>query len=447
MPLRKSITNFMKKRSLRYIAILTLIPVLFLTGCGSNSAFEFNIMDELFAEFEEPEEPEVEIPSDYERPVTTEEMRDAYVEFSIELFQRSLTEGENCMISPASVEFALVMTLNGAEGDTLTEMLTVLCPDATTEEINAFVQDLDDMLTYSQDVDFHVANSMWCNETVIGDCLNEDFANNLKENMNAEAYMLPFNDKAVKEINDWTDENTNGMIPELLNQISPTAALYLINAIAFEATWAEPYEGNQIKEDRIFTNAAGEEEQAKMLRETGRLYLENDDAIGFYKSYEGGEYAFVAMLPKEEGPIEDFVANMTAEDYMTFYGSLTNEYDVVTELPCFSYSYDVVMNEALIDMGMPTAFMDGMADFSLMVTDEDVNLFISNVIHKTYIELDENGTKAAAVTAVEMDTASMAEPEEREVKEVILDRPFVYAIVDSNTGMPIFIGTVNSVAE
>ena len=120
---------------------------------------------------------------------------------------------------------------------------------------------------------------------------------------------------------------------------------------------------------------------------------------------------------------------------------------MVTQLPCFTYSYDLTLNDALIEMGMPTAFTEGAADFSPMVTDPDVKLFISNVIHKTYIELDENGTKAAAVTAVEMTCESCAEPEQREIKEVILDRPFVYAIIDTNTGMPIFMGTVNSVAQ
>ena len=118
----------MKKRYAKYIALLTLIPVIFLTGCGSNSAFEFNIMNELLAEFEEPETPDTEIPSDYERPVLPEELNEAYINFSVELLKRSLTAGENSMISPASVEFALVMALNGAEGNTLTEMLTVLAP-------------------------------------------------------------------------------------------------------------------------------------------------------------------------------------------------------------------------------------------------------------------------------------------------------------------------------
>lgn len=437
----------MKKRFRKYIAILSLVPVLFLTGCGQNSAFEFNIMNELFEEFEEPEsQTVVEIPEDYVKPELPSNMNEAYINFSVELFKRSLTTGENSLISPASAEFALTMAAMGANGDTQDEMLSVLCAGYTLEDLTSYTGDLSDTLTYTNMTSFHIANSMWTNETLLGNCLNETYANTLKEEMNAEATMLPFNDRAVKEINNWVDDNTNGMIPSLLKDISPETAMYLINAMAFEAKWSDQYTENQIH-DEIFTNAAGVEENAQMLRETGRFYLENDDATGFIKYYEGGEYAFLAMLPNEEGAIEDFVADMTTEDYMTFWNSMTRDYDVRTALPCFTYSYDTIMNDALIDLGMPTAFTEGAADFSPMVTDETVDLYISRVIHKTFIELDENGTKAAAVTAVEVNCESAMIEEPREVKEVILDRPFVYAIVEASSGLPIFIGTVNSVAE
>lgn len=437
----------MKKRFAKYIAILTLVPVMFLTGCGQNPIFEFDIMNELLEEFDEPSsQTTVEIPEDYVKPELPADMNEAYVTFSIELFKRSLTAGENSLISPASAEFALTMAAMGANGDTQSEMLSVLCPGYTIENLTAYTGDLNDPLTSSNMSSFHIANSVWTNEDILGDCLNETYAATLKEEMNAEATMLPFDNDAVKEINNWVDDNTNGMIPTLLEEISPDAAMYLINAMAFEARWSDRYTQNQIH-DEIFTNAAGAEENAQMLRETGRFYLENDDATGFIKFYEGGEYAFLAMLPNEEGAIEDFVANMTTEDHMTFWNSMTRDYDVRTALPCFSYSYDTLMKDALIDMGMPTAFSDVLADFSPMVTDETVDLYINQVIHKTFIELDENGTKAAAVTAVEMFAESAMIEEPREVKEVILDRPFVYAIVDASNGLPVFIGTVNSVAE
>ena len=437
----------MKKRFAKYIAILTLVPVLFLTGCGQNPIFEFDIMNELLGAFEEPSSHTTpEIPEDYVKPELPAHMNEAYIHFSIELFKRSLTSGENSLISPASAEFALTMAAMGASGSTQDEMLTVLCPGYTLEDLTSYAGNLSDSLTYSNMSSFHIANSMWTNEAILGDCLNETYADTLKEEMNAEATMLPFNDRAVKEINNWVEDNTNGMIPTLLQDISPEAAMYLINAMAFEAEWSDQYSEYQIH-DEIFTNAAGVEENARMLRETGRFYLENDDATGFIKFYEGGEYAFLAMLPNEEGAIEDFVANMTTEDYMTFWSSMTRDYDVRTALPCFSYSYDTLMNDALIDMGMTTAFSEGAADFSPMVTDENVDLYINRVIHKTFIELDENGTKAAAVTAIEMYTESAMIEDPREVKEVILDRPFVYAIVEASSGLPIFIGTVNSVAE
>lgn len=409
--------------------------------------FEFNIMNELLSEFEEPEspdspwnnEPVVEV-------ILPENMNEAYVNFSIELFKRSLSNGENSLISPASAQFALTMATMGAEGDTQAEMLNVLCPGFTEEELVSYINNLNIMLTQSQRTKFHVANSMWVNEDIIGENLNETYSDSMKNDMNAEAYMLPFDEDAVEEINDWVNENTDGMIPELLKEIPPDVAMYLINAMTFEGKWSDQYSDYQVQ-DKIFTNANGVEEDADMLCETGRFYMENDDATGFLKYYEGGEYAFLAMLPNEEGAIEDFVADMTAEDYVAFYESLTNEYDVKTELPCFSYSYDTTMNDALKNMGMPTAFTEGQADFSPMVTDENLRLYISNVIHKTYIELDQNGTKAAAVTAVEMTAESAAIEEPREVKEVILNRPFVYAIVDTGNGLPIFIGTVNSVAK
>lgn len=440
----------MKKKLLRLIAICTLVPVVFLTGCsGSNPIFEFNLMDELFEEFDEPsgngggsyEEPketvEVELP---------ETMNEAYIDFSISLLQKTVQKSENALISPASVEFALAMAMMGAEGESLNEMMQVLCPDATEEEIVSYIKDLNLLLTDGSDADFYVANSVWTNETLLGDCLNEAYISQLEEEMDAEAHMLPFDEDAVREINGWVDDNTDGMIPTLIDKIDPLTVMYLINAMTFEAEWHEQYEEYQMK-DSIFTNGDGVEEDATMLCETGSIYFENDDATGFMKYYDGGDYAFLAMLPKEEGAIDEFVANMTADDYMEFYNSKTREYDVVTELPCFTYSYETLMNDALTELGMPSPFVDGTKDFAPMVTDPDVNLFISRVIHKTYIELDENGTRAAAVTAIVMDNESCAMPVEVEVKEVILDRPFVYAIVDTSTGMPIFLGTVNSLAE
>lgn len=432
----------MKKRIKKYIAIFTLLPVLFLCGCNELDVFDFNIIDEITSD-------EPTIPSDEITPTEPvklpENMNEGYVQFSVELLKRSINEGENSLISPASVQFALNMTAMGAEDTTLEEMITVLCPGASIEEITEYSQALSKKINQSQHVSFHTANSMWANETLIGNVLSDDYVKALEEKMNAQAEILPFNEEAVEKINAWVNENTAEMIPTLLDEIPTDTVMYLINAMSFEGEWADQYDDYQVQE-KIFTNAVGTEETADMLCETGSNYLENDEATGFLKYYSGGEYAFLAILPNEGTTADEYIASLTADEYLEFFNSLTTEYDVVSELPCFSYSYDLTMNDALKDMGMPTAFDKVNADFSPMVTDENAQLYIDEVLHKTYIELDQYGTKAAAVTSVAMrlESAFMEQPE---IKYVILDRPFVYAIVDTETGAPIFMGTVNTLSE
>lgn len=432
----------MRKRMKRYIAILTLVPVLFLCGCNELNVFDFNIIEEVVSE--EPAIPSTEI-TPTEPVELPENMNEGYVQFSVELLKRSIAEGENSMISPASVHFALNMAAMGSEDKTLEEMIQVLCPGATLEEITEYSQALSLKINQSQHVSFYVANSMWANETLIGNVLSDDYVKALEEEMNAQAEILPFNNDAVEKINTWVNENTAEMIPTLLEEIPEDTVMYLINAMSFEGEWADQYDDYQVQE-KIFTNAAGTEETADMLCETGSNYLESDEATGFLKYYKGGEYAFLAILPDEGMTTDEYIEDLTAEEYLEFYNSLTTEYDVVSELPCFSYSYDLTMNDALKDMGMPTAFDKVNADFSPMVTDENAQLYIDQVLHKTYIELDQHGTRAAAVTSVAMklESAMMEQPE---IKYVILDRPFVYAIVDTETGAPIFMGTVNTLSE
>ena len=232
------------------------------------------------------------------------------------------------------------------------------------------------------------------------------------------------------------------MIPTVIQDLDPLAAAVLVNALAFEGEWAEPYEDYQVHEND-FTNANGESEDAVYLAETGDTYFESDKAVGFTKPYYGNEYAFLAILPKEKISANDFMAEFTADDYRKFYDSKTDKWDVRTIIPKFSYDYEYLMNDTLKEMGADDAFSPDDADFSNIAELKDENLYISKVIHKTHIELDQYGTKAAAATVVEMDMA-MAVADPVEYKEVYLDRPFAYAIIDLETGVPVFIGTVNS---
>lgn len=365
--------------------------------------------------------------------------------FSMELFRQSVQNGpagENTLISPESVLSALAMTANGAGSSTRSDMESVLCNGMAMEEFNPYMYTYINKLTGSEDVSFHLANSIWIKDNADEIQVHEDFLQTDKTYYNADAFLAAFDDETVTDINNWVDTNTNGMIPSLLNEIPEGTVMYLINALAFEGTWETPYEESQINEEGTFTNSNGTEETVPMLNSTEGEYLTGKHATGFIKYYEGGEFAFLALLPKEGMTVEEYVDTLTAEEYLSLYNN--REYrDVIVRIPEFSYEYSTELKEPLSNMGMAGAFLPS-ADFTNMADTDTGELFISRVLHKTYIELDRAGTKAAAVTAVEMNKESCAIDTE-EPPMVFLDRPFVYAIIDTETGLPIFMGTVNTV--
>lgn len=367
-------------------------------------------------------------------------------DFSIRLFQTALTQcdsGENVLVSPESVLSALAMTANGAGSTTRTEMEQALCNGMSIEDFNPYMYSFRNHLNASEDVTFHEANSIWIRNQEDRISLHTDFLQTNKNYYGTDAYYSAFDDQTVKEINHWVKENTNDMIPLLLNEpISDDIVLYLINALAFEGEWDIPYEDTQITEDGIFTNYAGAEEASAMLNSTEACYIHDEHATGFIKNYKGGDFAFLALLPEEGMSPEEYAASLTGESYLKLYQHRQYR-DVIVQLPEFTYDYSAELQDVLSEMGMQEAFQDT-ADFSNMGTTDTGYLYINRVLHKTHIEVDRNGTKAAAVTAIEITTDSCSIDTEEPVI-VILNRPFVYAIIDTESGIPIFLGTVNSI--
>lgn len=383
-------------------------------------------------------------------PVDGKEMDERFVmstaDFSIELFKNSVTgsveEGQNVLISPESVLTALAMTANGAAGDTLSEMEQVLSGngDISIEELNQYMLTYNENLTETEDVTFHIANSIWMRDSD-SLCVNPEFLQTDKNYYDADAYLRPFDDSTVDEINGWVQDNTDNMIDGLLNEISDEAMMYLINAVAFEGEWEQSYEDSQINEEGAFTDAAGVSSTVTMLNSTENVYIEDAYATGFVKPYKGGQYAFMAILPEENMSLPDYISKMNGADFISMYKNSSYE-EVIVKLPEFTYEYEKDLSDTLADMGMEQAFGEN-ADFSRM--EETGSLCISRVMHKTFIDVDRNGTKAAAVTSVEMKCTSAID--EEPPKTVILDRPFIYAIIDTDTGLPVFIGAVNSIGE
>ncbi|MDE7365745.1 MAG: serpin family protein [Lachnospiraceae bacterium] len=379
--------------------------------------------------------------------VTNRELDDTFrlaaADFSFALFQQSSAEdvnaGKNILISPESVLSALAMTANGANGQTLAEMEEVLCGGMEIHSFNEYMYTYHNRLTATKDVTFHLANSIWLKDEPELQ-VKEDFLQTDRNYYNADIFQADFDTDTVADINQWVDVNTNGMIPQLLTEIPEGAELYLINALAFEGEWENSYEEKRINEAGTFTDYLGNEETVTMLRSTETQYIAGEHVTGFVKNYKGGDYAFLALLPEEGIRVEDYIASLNGEDFLALYDNRMYQ-EVLVEIPEFTYDYDTELKDALSSMGMEDAFEPG-ADFSNMA---ETDLYISRVLHKTHIQVDRAGTKAAAVTAVEMSKASDVEMDVTEPPRVYLNRPFVYAIVDTETGLPVFLGAVNTI--
>lgn len=365
-----------------------------------------------------------------------------YTDFAVRLFQESLNTEENILISPLSVINALAMTANGAKGETLSQMEQLFKADLPS--LNEYLSDFNSSLPSEEKYKLHVANSIWLKDKE-GFAAEEDFLKTNQRLYKADIYKAPFDASTLKDINHWVAENTDNMIPKILQKISSDAVMYLVNALAFDAEWQTSYESYNISDD-VFTTENGIEKSISMMHSKENILLqdinENGDttAMGFLKYYADDKYAFAALLPEEGMDIREYVKTLSGEHLNKILTETTNA-DIRASLPKFEAEYSIGMKEILQDMGMTTPFDPEQADFSGIGFSSDGNLYISDVIHKTFIAVDEQGTKAGAATLVEICTES-ASIDITEPIYITLDRPFVYMIIDCEEKLPIFIGTV-----
>lgn len=361
-------------------------------------------------------------------------------DFAIRLFKASEENGKNTLISPLSVLCALAMTANGAEEETLEQMEAVL--GMTIEELNLYLYSYMQSLPQGEKYKLSLANSIWFAEDERF-TVNQDFLQTNADYYGADIYKAPFNDQTCKDINNWVKQNTDEMIPKILDQVPPEAVMYLVNALAFEAEWSEIYEKHQVR-DGEFTKEDGTTQDVEFMYGSQGTYLEDEKATGFMKYYKGGKYAFVAMLPKEGVSVSDYIASLDGESLSALLAN-PQYATVYTSIPKFETEYDVEMSGILEQMGMPKAFDPDNAEFEGLGTSIDGNIYISLVLHKTFISVGEKGTKAGAATVVEMANGTAMEP--TDPKEVYLDRPFVYMLVDCENNIPFFIGTMMDIEK
>ena len=376
------------------------------------------------------------------KPVSGKAADDAFknssADFAIKLFQQTRDGNKKSLISPLSVMLALSMTANGAKGETLAQMEALLGGDIPMETLNEYLYSYIKALPSEKTAKLIIANSIWFRDN--GFTAEKAFLQKNADYYGAAAYKSPFDEKTLRDINNWVKKNTDGMIEKIIDNIDSDAVMYLINTVLFDAEWENIYKKDEVG-DGAFTAIDSTKKTVPMMYSEEHSYLDDGKATGFIKPYKNG-YSFVALLPNGNISLSDYVASMTGK---SFVDTIKNAKDVSVEtaIPKFSYDYDVEMSGALKALGMTLPFDAAKADFSALGSSDSGNIFISRVLHKAYIAVDGKGTKAGAATAVETVYTALEEG----VYKVTLDRPFVYAIIDDATGLPVFIGTVTDIGK
>jgi serpin B len=355
--------------------------------------------------------------------------------FGLNLFKKSIDNEKNSLISPLSVMLALAMTANGAEGETLAEMEALLGGDIPIGELNEYLRTYMGSLPSSEKARLEIANSIWFRDDEKMITVKDSFLKNNANYYGASVYKSPFDDSTVNDINNWVAHKTEGMITDIVNEIPPLVVMHIINAICFDAEWLSPYNSEYDVLPGSFHGLSGESDAELMWSEEGR-FVSDDNARGFIKKYKNG-YSFMAILPNEGISLSDYINTLEGDDLVKLYKNAAYV-NVNAALPKFKYEYSVSLVDSLKALGMNKAFTGGFGNLGSSSLGE---IFISNVSHKTFIEVNNMGTRAAAVTDIEMSVESCPP----RVENVVLDRPFLYAIVDDATGLPIFIGTLLSV--
>ena len=358
---------------------------------------------------------------------------------AMKLFKETaaLSEDENLLISPVSILTALAMTAQGAEAETLAQF-----EEFFGKEVGFFttlMTDYADTITmHNETAKVSLANSVWVRDDAERLTVEEDFLARCNT-MRAEVFKSAFNDGTVRDVNKWVKENTDGMIDSIMEKVNDDDVIYLINALAFDNEWERKYESSDVG-TWVFRTADGNEQKAEFMYSGESVYLKDDKATGFIKPYKD-DFSFVAILPDEGVSVDEYIAGMDENTLANLVEGGKDVYMVRAGLPKFDNEMSMDMVDVLKALGLTEMFDSSAADFGSMATSTRGNIFISKVAHKTFIEVDTKGTRAAAVTqVVASDGAAMV------MEEVILNRPFIYMIVDdyANESLPLFIGTVEN---
>ncbi|RXQ90377.1 serpin family protein [Ancylomarina salipaludis] len=356
-------------------------------------------------------------------------------EFGFDLFKKLYQDNsaENMMISPTSISLALAMTYNGAEGETQTAFENTLhLTDLSRDQINTIYKNLQNYLKRTDPkIRLNIANSVWSKQ---GTNVEEEFKKNIREFYNAEFHIKNFSDPStLNTINNWVEDNTEGKIQNILNKIDSDAFMYLINAIYFKGEWTNPFDVKNTYSG-IFTNEEGVTSTANYMTTSMQAnHLNNDIFTALELPYGNKDYSMVILLPNENKKIADIVDQLNDSNWNQWMSSFSRP-ELNVHLPKFKFKYKQELNDVLIQLGLENPFSDA-ANFSGI--SKDSPLKVSRVIHQSFIEVNEEGTEAAAATVVQVGVTSAGPP-----NVIKLNKPFFFAIKEKQTNSIVFMGTL-----
>lgn len=371
------------------------------------------------------------------RSFTLQELQlaSANTSFGFELLRRvrSSADEPNVLLSPLSASMALGMAMNGARGDTYDAMRQTLGFGTLPEEqVNAAYRGLIDQLrARDRKVEFRLANSVWAR---LGFDFEEAFLEAARTHFDAEVSTLDFLDPASPGvINAWAEEKTAGRITEIVDEIDPLDIMFLLNAVYFKAPWAGPFEPDATHPGAFHRLSGGTVQVPTMMRDDQTIWLQNAEVEIVDLPYADSAFSMTLLQPAEGRSLDQLIESLTPERWLQWLAALETG-RVMLFMPKFQFDFDTSLREALDDMGMGIAFQPHLADFGRLTTVRD-DVYISGVRQKSFIDVHELGTEAAAVTSVTMSVTSMP-------PMLRFDRPFLFAIREGESGAILFIGRV-----
>lgn len=365
-------------------------------------------------------------------------------QFGLELF-RKITDkagvNDNTMISPLSISLALSMTYNGAAGDTKSEMeKTMKLFGLTADQINNAHRALIEALKSADpDVKLRIANAIYYDRMLN---VREEFVTVNQKYYDASVTALNFSSvDALGIVNGWVSKKTEGKIPTIIDQIDADLVMILLNAVYFNGIWKSKFGDKDTHSLPFWFGNGSSQEVATMSQETALEYMNNSLFSAVHLPYGKGQYQMTVILPNAGKSTADVIAELDNENWNEWMKGFRMENKVVVKMPRFKFEWKMKLNEILSSMGMTSAFTPYVADFSGINSGRD--LFIGYVIHKTFVDVNENGTEAAAVTAVGMFTTGMPVDPPQKIYFTV-DRPFLFSITEKTTGTILFIGEMNA---